>query len=162
MSLPGYAIPGSSGLSLSQTHKARWSDDLLRDFAVQTLGAKRCSVQYLETLRCVLGNMAEADRLGCVLWLSRRSADRLDAGSARTLRTISEQFIKAGICHLMHLRRGGFVSLTAAYRGDSVRLTDAAEELERVQRSQEEKDAASMWYWPEAVDVGVLAEEVPH
>lgn len=159
----GYRLTGTSaGMRLSQTHRTTWPEDLLRDFAVQTLGVQRCSRQYLDALRYVLGNMAEADRLGSVLWMSRRSAERLKGVSDNTLRAIGTQLIKAGLCTLLPRRQGGFVSLTVAYRGASVRLKDAAKELERVERSQEEKDAAQMHYFPEAEDVGIKAEEVPY
>lgn len=70
-------------------------EDLLRAFAVDVLGAKRCSVGYLLALRCILGNQAKADDNGAELEMNHR----VSFATGRTMRTLIGQFNQAGITY---------------------------------------------------------------
>lgn len=112
------------------------SEPLLREIAT-SLGAKRCSVAYLEALRIILGNMAHADRLGVRLRLP------LDVpfASERTMRTIITQMETAGM-----LRRDawtdslGRAHLSSVYWGRMEGRGERLDVYSRIQREQEEAD----------------------
>ena len=71
------------------------SDDLLTDFAKNRLGAQRCSAQYLEALRVVLGNQARAERMGYVLEMNQR----VPFAPPKVMRNIIDQMKAAGITY---------------------------------------------------------------
>ena len=60
-------ILGTAGYRLRGQERADISDDLLREFATEILGAIRISAQYLDALRVVLGNQAHAERHGYIV-----------------------------------------------------------------------------------------------
>lgn len=78
---------GAAGVRLRSGLRGHIPDEALREFARKTLGAKRCSLKYLETLRVVLGNLAKAEHEGYVLELNVRTP----FGTERTMRTIIGQ-----------------------------------------------------------------------
>lgn len=63
----------------------------LREWAAQTLGARRCSEKYLTALRIVLGNMSRAERHGAMLQLTTTAA----FASRQTMRTLIDQLVSA-------------------------------------------------------------------
>ncbi|TAK83327.1 MAG: hypothetical protein EPO09_21285 [Aquabacterium sp.] len=69
------------------------SEDDLRGLAKETLGAVRIRAPYLDALRVVLGNQAEADRRGHTLEMNIRT----DFATERVMRNIIDQMQKAGI-----------------------------------------------------------------
>ena len=90
---PSFTRSGAAGVRPRPDIVAIIPDDLLREFARETLGAVRCSAQYLGALRIVLGNQAKAERLGFVLELNQRN----DFASPKVMRTIIGQMQTAGI-----------------------------------------------------------------
>jgi hypothetical protein len=66
-SLSTHSTWGAGGKRLQGHLKATMSDEDLRDFAREILGAVRIRAPYLDALRVVLGNQAEADRRGDTL-----------------------------------------------------------------------------------------------
>ena len=67
---------------------------LIREFATETLGAKRMSEGYISTLAAVLGQFADADTEDTECLISRRNED---LGTEKTLRTIQAQMLAAGL-----------------------------------------------------------------
>jgi len=86
---------GQAGIRLRPNLVADLPDDLLREFATTTLGAVRCSERYLDALRVVLGNQADAERNGYRLELNTR----VPFASEKTMRGILSQMEAAGIIH---------------------------------------------------------------
>jgi hypothetical protein len=84
---------GQAGVRLRAHLVADISDELLREVARETLGAHRCSEGYLDALRVVLGNQAEAERYGYVLEMNRR----VSFAPEQVMRTIIDQMQAAGI-----------------------------------------------------------------
>lgn len=78
---------GAAGVRPRPHLVANISDDLLREVAGCSLKAKRCSSSYLDALRIVLGNQADADRRGYVLEINQRNG----FAPARVIRTIITQ-----------------------------------------------------------------------
>lgn len=77
--------------------RCRWGrstipEDLLRDFARDSLKAKRCSVTYLEALRRILWHLHMAELEGREVRIS--TADGF--GSVRSVRTITDQLAASG------------------------------------------------------------------
>lgn len=77
-------------------------EDLLRSFAIDTLGAQRLSAGYLPALRGVLGMMANAERGRFVLDLPIN----VRHSSPRTMRTILSQLRQAGITRKVKRKNG--------------------------------------------------------
>lgn len=146
---------GNAGTRLREHLRATIPDDLLREFAHDVLGAQRCSDQYLEALRVVLGNQAHADRCGYVLEMNTR----VSFASERTMRTLVGQIKAAGIGY------GRSVAL-GSHRRQLVRCfgrarpacgeVDAAAELEQMYR-QHESDGPLSGPGP-----AILPEDVPY
>jgi len=86
-------IKGNAGRRLNECHCADVSDDLLREFACDVLGAERIRDQYLDTLRIVLGNQAHAERFGYVLEMNQR----VSFASPKAMRNLIGQMHDAGI-----------------------------------------------------------------
>lgn len=84
---------GAAGVRPRHDLVANISDDLLREIAGSSLNAKRCSTDYLDALRIVLANQADADRRGYVLEVNQRNG----FAPARVIRTIIKQMQAAGI-----------------------------------------------------------------
>lgn len=82
---------GPAGIRLQARFRADISDELLREFATDRLGAERCSAQYLEVLRVVLGNQANAEKCGHVLEMNQR----VPFATPRVMRTVIDQ-MRAG------------------------------------------------------------------
>lgn len=84
---------GQAGVRLRADHASTLPADRLLDFAKTELGAQRCAQQYLDALRVVLGNQAEAERRGHVLEMNHRG----EVSTQRVMRTIIDQMQAAGI-----------------------------------------------------------------
>jgi hypothetical protein len=143
----GQSANGAAGVRLREHLKSTITDDLLREFARGTLGAKRCSAQYLDALRIVLGNQADAERRGYVLEMNRR----VSFAPERVLRTIIDQMQAAGITvgSVVGLGEGRSQvvqcfdnSERVPYLRDNTSSRAAAAILERTDRAQEAKDDA--------------------
>lgn len=138
---------GQAGVRLRACLVADISDDLLREFARVELKALRCSEQYLDALRVVLGNQADAERFGYVLEMNRR----VPFAPQNIMRTIIDQMQAAGITFGKVVGLGsGRNQLVQCYASAPVRpvMNDstsdaaAASELERMDRQQEAADDA--------------------
>lgn len=135
-----------------------YPESLLREWAVETLGAERCSATYLSALRIVLGNMARADRHGAQLHLTQAvSCIRGDEpfASRQTMRTILGQLHSAGLVTPNEIA-GETVYM---YRG-TPRIDTPPEDhdpLERLYREAE--DAAFLRY---RQSVGLCVGDVPY
>lgn len=147
----GPALPtserGAAGVRLRGYLVADISDELLREFARDTLGAQRCSEQYLDALRVVLGNQADAERHGYVLEMNQR----VSFAPARVMRTIIDQMHAAGITFGRVVRLGeGRSQLVQCFAsdggrpsmGDNTAPADAAAELEVMYRREEAQNDA--------------------
>ena len=124
-----------------------YPEALLREWAVDKLGAVRCSETYLAALRITLGNMARADRHGATLHLT---AD-VPFASRQTMRTILGQLLGAGLV----VSREAAGAVVYAYRGSTP--TDDSSPLERLYREAE--DAAFNRY---RQSVGLCVGAVPY
>ena len=103
---PGRAVPsprGSMGIRLRKHLKGAINDGLLREFGQDVLKAKRMSAKYLDALRIVLGNQADAERRGYILEMNLR----LLFASERVMRNIIDQMKAAGICEGRRVFLGG-------------------------------------------------------
>lgn len=99
---PHTTTSGNVGTRLRPYLVADISDDLLREYAREVLGAQRCSAQYLTTLRIVLGNQAHAERMGYPLEMNLR----VSFAPERVMRTIIDQMKAAGIIEGVPVRLG--------------------------------------------------------
>src|SRR3990167_1976683 len=90
---PQVSPKGAAGRRLQGHLKTTLPEPLLREFAREVLGAERIRVGYLEALRVVLGNQAQAERRGYTLEQNLR----VDFATEREMRTINEQMRAAGI-----------------------------------------------------------------
>lgn len=138
---------GAAGVRLRAHLASDISDGLLREFARDTLGSVRCSRQYLDTLRIVLGNQADAEQKGYVLEMNQR----VPFAPAKLMRTILGQMQAAGITFgtVVGLGEGRSQvvqcfdnSARVPYMGDNVSHDVAAAALERIERAQEGKNDA--------------------
>lgn len=93
---------GVAGRRLRGDLRSTINDTLLREFARSELGALRCSAQYLEALRVVLGNQAHAESYRYVIELNIR----VPFTSERTMRTIVEQMRAANITYARTVNLG--------------------------------------------------------
>ncbi|MBK1684850.1 hypothetical protein CKO18_14925 [Rhodoferax fermentans] len=123
---------------------------LLREFACATLGAKRVSEKYLDTLGSVLHSFAVADRAGGEVVLSQRSAQH---GEPQTIRTIQGQMVDAGLLVKEVRSQGhGFVGSVFVY---SPRRHSKAtwDDLNAACRAAEQ-DGVSLWPLPANIRPG--------
>ena len=90
---PSLSDRGAAGVRLRACFVADISDALLREMARETLGAVRCSEQYLDALRVILGNQAQAEKYGYVLEMNQR----VSFASPNVMRTIIDQMQAAGV-----------------------------------------------------------------
>ena len=130
---------GQAGVRLRSCYAADISDDLLREFARDTLGAVRCSEQYLDALRIVLGNQAHAEKYGYTLEMNQR----VTFASPRVMRTIINQMQAAGISFGSTVGLGmGRAQAVQCYPGRTGKHQSPADELEFRDRRQEAEDDA--------------------
>ena len=94
---------GAAGARLQGHLRVSIPDDDLRELAKAELGAVRIRAPYLEALRVVLGNQAEADRRGYTLEMNIRT----DFATERVMRNIIDQMQKAGITEGRQVELGG-------------------------------------------------------
>lgn len=147
---------GHAGVRLHPRYVADISDDLLREFAGETLGAKRCGRPYLNALRVVLGNQARAERHGLTLEMNRGSGIAPD----NVMRNIINQMHGAGITQDRRCSYGsGQTQVVQCFvaRRPTGRLP-AAEELCRRSRQDEAADAGGV----SRVPANLLPDDIPH
>lgn len=119
--------------------KSSFPEDLLREYATTVLQARRMSAQYLNALRVVLGNQAEAERRGYALELNRR----VSFAPERVMRTIVDQMKAAGLTSSrLALLGQGRVQIVQRYAPPPRRKGAAESELELLYRKAEVDDEA--------------------
>ena len=125
---------GQAGVRLRGDLRTDIPEGLLREMARETLGAVRCSQQYLDALRVVLGNQALAERHGYRLEMNVR----VTFTTARTMRTILDQMAAAGLTFGKQVSLGqGRVQVVQCFHRRPVRVS-AARALEALYRRDEE------------------------
>lgn len=128
---------GAAGVRLRACFIADVSDALLREMARETLGAVRCSEQYLDALRVILGNQAHAERYGYTLEMNLR----VSFASVNVMRTIIDQMQAAGVAFGSLGTYGlGRSQVVRCFSGRAGGHMDPAEELEFRDRQQEAED----------------------
>lgn len=146
---------GQAGIRLRPYHVADISDVVLREFARETLGAARCSESYLDALRVVLGNQADAERFGYVLEMNRRTS----FATERTMRTIIEQMEAAGITKGVTVGLGeGRVQVVQVYHGDPSMKLEPAEALDFLERGLDRAAVSSR----DPVPPCIAEEDIPY
>ena len=135
---PSASRLGAAGVRLSRHIVADISDELLREFARETLGASRCSEQYLDALRIILGNQADAERHGYALEMNQR----VDFAPPNVMRTIVGQMKAAGIGwgQVVSLGRGRSQVVHCFGVRQEPRTDGKAEDLEPLYRKTEAED----------------------
>lgn len=138
-------------MSPSATCPTGYSEDGLRGWAAQVLGAKRCSPKYLAALAIIFGNMARADLQGATLLLKTIAP----YASRQTMRTILEQLCAAGLVK----RWSNPKQAVYAYQGVTGLdgAEDAATRYNRIQRDAEEADATRY-----SRDIGIHPTDCPY
>jgi len=149
---PNRDARGYAGQRLRAGLRAQVSDELLREMACETLGARRCSQQYLEALRVVLGNQAHAERVGYLLEMNVRTSFT----SERTMRTILDQMtgMKGVFRKQVVMGAGRTQAVHCYYRPRHA--GSAEEELNRMYRAAEGYDCFS------SVPSNLAEEDVPY
>ena len=128
---------GAAGVRLRACYVADISDDLLREMARETLGATRCSEQYLDALRVILGNQAQAEKYGYVLEMNQR----VSFASQKVMRTIIDQMQAAGVSFGSVVGLGaGRSQVVQCFSGKVGSHRDPVAELEHRDRQQEAAD----------------------
>lgn len=97
------SLHGAAGQRLQRHHVATLPDPQLREFAQDHLGACRVGAGYLQALRVVLGNQANAERYRYPLEMNVRT----DFASERVIRNIIDQMKEAGITEGRRVGLGG-------------------------------------------------------
>lgn len=130
---------GQAGVRLREHLRVDLPEDLLRETARDTLGALRCSHQYLDALCIVLGNQAHAERCGYLLEMNVR----VPFTSERTMRTILDQMADAGITFRKQVSLGqGRAQVVHCFRRRRA-STSAAGTLEAMYRQAESPSATA-------------------
>lgn len=125
---------GAAGSRFREDFVADIPDELLREVARETLGAKRISKQYLKALRVVLGNQAVAERRGYVLEMNRR----VSFASVQVMRTIVDQMRRAERTYDKRVSLGDHrTQVIQCYAGYRRSQSEAAAELELLLRKEE-------------------------
>lgn len=150
---------GGAGIRLRPHLVADISDGLLREFARDTLKAARMSEQYLDALRVVLGNQAEAERMGYVLEMNLRTS----FAPVGIVRTIVNQMRRAGRTFGKTVVLGkGRSQVVQCFASKSYRHESAQAELAFLDRRDEEAAGKA----PERVSAAdpwcIPAGEVPY
>jgi hypothetical protein len=129
---------------------------LLREFAKETLKAKRMSAGYISTLGAILGKFADADEDGGECLIARRSEQ---LGTQDSIRAIQGQLFNAGV--LVNEKRAqgkGFVGGVFVYSPNPpyrYRKATAA----YIEKSYREHEGE----WPcHALPVNLQPEDVPY
>lgn len=150
---------GGAGVRLRSYLVADISDPLLREFARETLQAARMSEQYLDALRVVLGNQAEAERLGYVLEMNRR----VSFAPERVMRTIIDQMRRAGITFGRLVPLGsGRSQVVQCFASKAHRHESAEAELEWLARRDEAAHRPAPSLEVKSNPWGVPADDVPY
>jgi hypothetical protein len=147
-------LPARSRRDLTQPDSEKVM--LLREFAKETLKAKRMSAGYISTLGAILGKFADADEDGGECLIARRSEQ---LGTDREVRTIQGQLFNAGVLINETRSQGrGFVGAVFVYSPNPpyrYRKATAAY-LEKSYREHEGE-------WPcHALPVNLQPEDVPY
>lgn len=135
-----------------------YPEPLLREWATDTLGAVRCSAEYLAALRIVLGNMARADRHGASLRLSQQMPALGDGPPAiprQRMRTILDQLHRAGLV-TRHENGNG---TTFSYQGKR-HIDNATEDHSPLERLYREAEDTS--YRRQRQALGICVGDVPY
>lgn len=151
---------GAAGMRLRGHLNATISDDLLREFANEILGAARIGEPYLDALRVVLGNQAEADRKGYTLEMNIRT----DFASEWIMRNIINQMSKAGLTQGMRVSLGnGKTQVVQCYHPQHDQAFRAAQDLNAMLRAEEDRCEAgrSSKAWGACPAMAISADEVP-
>ena len=135
---PSASHKGQAGDRLQSHVVADISDDLLREFARDTLGAERCSEKYLDALRVVLGNQADAEKRGYVLEMNQR----VSFAGAGVMRNIISQMQASDISYgcVVGFGSGRCQVVQCFARKQSKGGREAAEELKQMDRKLEVAD----------------------
>jgi hypothetical protein len=153
---------GAAGYRLRAQERADISDDLLREFARDTLGAVRTSAQYLDALRVVLGNQAHAERNGYTLEMNVRTT----FATPRVMRSIIDQMQAADITTSRRVSLGGgHTQVVQVYEPPTVTYGGAQEELEAMLRAEEratDRGLRGKVWGPKKFPVIISADEVPY
>ena len=123
-------------MKLSEGYIATITEELLRSFATDTLGAKRCSAGYLKALRHILGNQARADSTGTELDMNHR----VTFATEQTMRTLIDQFSQAGItCKRTRATSPQHSQIVTCYQGVFRRLMSWEDEYLQQERRREKQ-----------------------
>ncbi len=147
-------IQGAAGRRLQERHTTNLSEDLLKEYARDDLGAQRISEKYLDALRIVLGNQAHALRYGYDVEMNQR----VSFATPKVMRTIVDQMAAAGISQGKAVGLGnGRRQVIQCFSGNQERQPlawsgDPAEELERMYRSREAEDRYDLTRHPSIQD----------
>jgi hypothetical protein len=136
------------------------SDDSLREFAREELGASRTGQPYLRALRVVLGNQAEAERGRYTLELNIRT----DFATERVMRNIIDQMKVAGITEGKLVSLGeGKVQLVQCYPHAHAHSRNFCQDLNAMLRDEEDRLEAGRCTaaWDDLHIVGIPTEDVP-
>lgn len=153
------AVFGNVGQRLRAELRTTTPEPVLRLLARESLGAVRMSSKYLEALRVVLGNQAEAERRGYLVELNVRTS----FATERTMRTILDQMKAAGVTFTKTVSLGPgrcqdvqcFGRLRAACSD-----ADAPVELERCYRKTEAGHRVAPPLPPDPSPLGIPEHEV--
>ncbi|CAN5331017.1 hypothetical protein BH09PSE5_BH09PSE5_06860 [soil metagenome] len=146
---------GEGGIRLRASLAADISDGLLREFARETLGAVRCSEQYLDALRIVLGNQAAAELHGYTLEMNQR----VSFAPQRVMRTIIDQMQAAGVSFGSVVGLGnGRSQVVQCFAGKGGGYRTPADALEHSYRQTEAADDAR---YEAAIAAGTVSEQAP-
>lgn len=149
-------------MELSACHRTNYPDHLLRDFAANVLGAKRCSAEYMRVLRIILGNLSLADRIGARL----RLCIDVPFASRPVMRTIIGQLKDAKLTREERwVDDRGFPHTSQIYQGRMVVCPDDVDDCDDVQqrmyiilqRAQERVDFTRQLY-----ALGIHEEDCPY
>lgn len=152
---------GAAGYRLRGQERADISDDLLRAFAKDKLGAIRMSEEYLDALRVVLGNQAHAERNGYTLEMNVRTTFT----TPRVMRSIIGQMQAAGITTSRRVSLGGGrVQVVQVFEPPTVTYEGAQDELEAMLRAEERATDRGLRgkVWGQKDFPDIPANEVPY
>lgn len=117
-----HSSQGSAGYRLRPHLSASLPEPLLREIATDTLGAVRCSRKYLDALRIVIGNQADAELFGYLLELNTRTP----FATTKTMRTILGQLEAVGLTFKKRMALGhGRVQYIHCHRRRGAKLRPA-------------------------------------
>lgn len=155
---------GSAGVRLRGQFVATLDEDLLREFARTDLGARRCSEQYFDALRVVLGNQADAERHGYVLEMNQRVAFATPKLMRQIIGQMQAAYISYGASVALGTGRSQVVQCycrASAALSDStprhvaervlhdmLRMAEATDERRRPQPEGVGADQSDGWHFP--------------